>query len=88
VTKVHSQPPSFVHRGKHKESVFCKGRVARKNFIGGKTKHTHITWRISYFTLFLYEFDLGFYKVRDYDLPLEQSSLDILIEFITKIIML
>jgi hypothetical protein len=65
-----------------------QGASCTKKFHGGKTKHAHITWRISYFTLFLYEFDLGFYKVRDYDLPLEQSSLDILIEFITKIIML
>jgi hypothetical protein len=29
--------------GKSKESTFCKGRVAHKNFIGGKTKHAHIT---------------------------------------------
>jgi hypothetical protein len=36
--------------GKGKESVFCKGRVARKKFIGGKNKTRHITGGISYFT--------------------------------------
>jgi hypothetical protein len=29
--------------GKGKESIFGKGRVARKFFIGGKAKHAHIT---------------------------------------------
>jgi hypothetical protein len=29
--------------GKDKESIFGKGRVARKFFIGGKAKHAHIT---------------------------------------------
>jgi hypothetical protein len=37
--------------GKCKESIFGKGRVARKFFIGGKAKHAHITGGISYFTL-------------------------------------
>jgi hypothetical protein len=36
--------------GKCKESIFGKGRVARKLFIGGKAKHAHITGGISYFT--------------------------------------
>jgi hypothetical protein len=39
--------------GKCNESIFGKGRVARKNFIGGKAKHAYITGGISYFTLSL-----------------------------------
>jgi hypothetical protein len=38
--------------GKCNESIFGKGRVAKKNFIGGKAKHAHITGGVSYFTLY------------------------------------